>query len=90
MYCITGSTQVKDADENDSVTYKLDDRPVFASDDSIRGIDKPIDIKNDDVILNFDVQDKMKGYFEINITAEDKGSRNIHKNCIYYVHENYF
>ena len=28
------------------------------------------------MLLNFDVQDKMKGFFRFNVTATDKGKKN--------------
>jgi len=64
---------VYDPDENDSFKCNLSD-VFYASDASLAHVTQPFLIKEstNEVLLNFQVQSKMTGYFRINITAVDK------------------
>lgn len=67
--------KVSDRDEDDVDTCRIADDYLY-SDPTLGSIITPFTVRNPtfDVILNFEVQDAMKGFFTLNVTCFDLGN----------------
>lgn len=67
--------KVSDPDLNDELHCDISDEFSY-SDESLSQVSKPFTIQDStrDVLLNFEVQSNMKGFFTVNVTVEDEGN----------------
>lgn len=85
---IVTTFSVTDEDLNDSHTYSIIDNTMEVTDSSLEYLKdrNPFSIKEDTLVLNFDVQDStLKGLFKFNVEVSDKENYKDEAACQIYI-----